>query len=167
MRPVSRWLSVGTVGVVIAAAGGCAPPMLLASAGFQALSNGTAVYVNGELEVAYQVPFGRVWEAMQIAMAEMQFKIVDARIRTETKALLFAEEVTGRSTTISVTARTPVVTKVTIRVGLIGDQSISRLVMDRLEAKMAEMEAELGPAIPAPMPPPSDTFPAGGVAPKP
>lgn len=141
--------------------------MLLASAGFQALSNGTAVYVNGELEVAYRVPFGRVWEAMQIAMADMQFRIVDARIRTESKALLFAEEVAGRSTTISVTARTPVVTKVTIRVGLIGDQSISRLIMDRLEAKMAEMESLSGPGVPGALPLRPDTFPAGGVAPSP
>lgn len=148
----ARWLLIGLAGATLASVGGCAPPMLLASAGLQALSNGTAVYVNGELEVAYRVPFDRVWEAMQQAVAEMRFKIVDARIRTPTKALLFAEEVTGRSTTISVTARTPLVTKVTIRVGLIGDQSISRLIMDRLEARMAEMEQELGPAQPMPLP---------------
>ncbi|MCC6675634.1 MAG: DUF3568 family protein [Phycisphaerales bacterium] len=158
--PPARWLWTCLAAVALTAADGCAPPMLLASAGFQALSNGTAVYVNGELEVAYRVPFHKVWEATQNAIADMQFKIVDARIRTETKALLFAEEVTGRSTTIAVTQRTPIVTKVTIRVGLIGDQSISRLIMDRIEAKMVDLDGDLvlpavnvRPTSPAPTPP--------------
>lgn len=139
----SKWLWPGVAAVVLTAAEGCAPPMLLASAGFQALSSGTAVYVNGELEVAYRVPFDQVWEATQAAVADMQFKIVDARIRTETKALLFAEELSRRSTTIAVTIHTPTVTKVTIRVGMVGDQSISRLIMDRIEARMVEQEPSI------------------------
>lgn len=120
--------------------GGCAPPMMLASAGFQALSNGTAVYVNGELEVAYRIPFDTVWTATQNAFREMEFQITDARIRTPTKALLFAEEESGRSTSVAVTLRTPMVTKVTIRVGFVGDQSLSRLMMDRIEAHMVAIE---------------------------
>lgn len=135
--------------------------MMLASAGIQALSSGTAVFANGELEVAYRVPFHRVWEATQSAMREMQFEIEDARIRTETKALLFAEELSGRSTTVSVVSLTPMVTQVRIRVGFIGDQSLSRLIMDRIESRMADLERELGPANPEPMPP-VEPYPSDG-----
>jgi hypothetical protein len=147
--PLPIALAVGMMPVVMTA---CAPPMLLASAGFQALSNGTAVYVNGELEVAYRVPMLEVWAATRAAVDEMQFAIVDARIRSDYKALLFAEEFSGRSMTIAVTARTPVVTKVTVRVGFVGDQSLSRLIMDRIEAKMNEQES-LPPIQPVPVVP--------------
>lgn len=152
MRRLPLFLFALAVGAMPVAMTACAPPMLLASAGFQALSNGTAVYVNGELEVAYRVPFLDVWAATQDAFTEMQFKIVDARIRSDYKALLFAEELSGRSTSVAVTSRTPVVTKVTIRVGIVGDQSLSRLVMDRIEAKMNEREA-LPPVQPMPVVP--------------
>lgn len=131
---------------------GCAPPMILASAGFQALSSGTAVYINGELEVAYRVPLEDVWVATQAAFEDMQFTVTDARRRTEVKALLFAEELSGRETTVTVVASTPVVTQVTVRVGFVGDQSLSRLIVDRIEAKMSQNEA-LPPIQPVPVVP--------------
>ncbi len=129
---------VGVAGALLAAAG-CAPTVV-ATAGFGALQAGTAAFINGELEAAQVAPLAAVRKATEEALAELQFEVVSQR-HSETSASFHARETHGRSITIELRAKSPVVTKANIRVGLMGDQVMSRLILGEIQARC--------PAIPA------------------
>src|ERR1051326_5718674 len=75
-----------------------------------------------------------VYKATAEALGEMQFKIISQR-KGKTSASFHAQELRGRSITVELLAKSPAVTKTNIRVGLMGDQVMSRLIMGEIQAR--------------------------------
>jgi hypothetical protein len=133
--------------------GGCAaPPIIVASAGVSALQAGSTAYVRGELESADAVPLRAFHAAAMQAMDDLHFPIVDARVATRF-AQIRGREIGGRAVRIDLEKKSPMVTKLNIRVGIFGDQAISRLIQQAISARLPEP----GTAPPEPdEPPPPD-----------
>jgi len=126
----------------------CAPTVV-ATAGFGALQAGTTAFINGELESVQVAPLDTVYAATGQALRELQFIIVSERLGKESAAF-HAQEVHGRSITIKLSAKSPVVTKTNIRVGLMGDQVMSRLIQGEIQARCPALPAAEEPPKPLP-----------------
>jgi hypothetical protein len=121
------------VALVAAAVPACAPTVV-ATAGFGALQAGAESFINGELESAQFCPLESVRKACTDALAALQFEVVSER-HDARSASINATELHGRSIRIKLSAKSPVVTKTNIRVGLMGDQVMSRLIMGEIQAR--------------------------------
>lgn len=122
------------VSVVAAAVAGCGPA-LIATAGFGALQTGTEAFIRGELEAAVANPIAEVFAAGEAAVLELQFKVTNSKLG-EFNGYIRARESQGRKIVIDVEKKSPVVTKINVRVGLFGDQAISRLILSHIQEKL-------------------------------
>jgi hypothetical protein len=140
--------------------GGCAAPVVIASAGTSALQAGTSAYINGELDSAQIAPMATVYAAALDALSDLQFPLSSSRM-ISSRAGINAQEVNGRSIRIELTAKSPVVTKINIRVGLVGDQAVSRLLLAEIQARCPAVPTPSPPDEPPPKPPPPKATPDG------
>ncbi|MBL9031416.1 MAG: DUF3568 family protein [Phycisphaerae bacterium] len=115
-----------------AALAACATPVVVATASVSALQAGTAAYIDGQLQAAHAANLDEAFAAAQAALAELRFTITSAKLRSNS-ALIVATESDGHSLGVTLTRRTPGVTKVAIRVGLFGDQAVSRLILSHYQ----------------------------------
>lgn len=125
--------------------GGCAAPTVIASAGANALQQGTSAFINGELDAAQIASLETVYKAGLDALGDLQFPITSSRLN-KSSAGITSKEINGRAIRIELNAKSPIVTKINIRVGILGDQAISRLLLAEIQARC--------PAIPEPAPQP-------------
>lgn len=117
--------------------------MMLAGPTIQAISAGAGAYVNGEIQAAWTVPLDSLWPAAKAAVRELQFKVANERLEPGVKGLIFVEDLAHRSIEIKMTVVTPTVTRFTIRVGILGDEALSRLIVKSLEIQVGkQLEAE-------------------------
>jgi hypothetical protein len=114
--------------------------VVVASAGASALQYGTAAFINGELEAAHVADLPTVYEAALSTIRDLRFK-EDYLALNDRTAYLHVREMTGRKIKIFLEARSPAVTKINIRIGVWGDQAISRLLLGEIQARC--------PAVPA------------------
>ncbi|MFN0134039.1 MAG: DUF3568 family protein [Phycisphaerales bacterium] len=135
-RRLARVLSVCAIAGQI---GGCATPVIIATAGMSALQAGTAAYIDGRLQAAHVVSLGDAYAAASAALVDLKFNILSSKVR-EGSALIAAAEDDGRGIEVSLSRRTARVTKVSIRVGLFGDQSVSRLLLAQYEGRLPAPE---------------------------
>jgi hypothetical protein len=112
----------------------CAPSVA-ASAGFDVAAAGANAFIDGDLDATYAVPIEDALRATTEAMAELGFTKVKttsgpmvARVRTMDDA--------GRGITIALQRRSPTVTKLRISIGLVGDQTFSRLILGTIQARL-------------------------------
>jgi len=119
----------------------CAVPVLVASSGCIAVvagaaaGAGTVAYVRGELETTVGKPFDTVDHATNSALTNLRFM----RLSEKKDALLAHYEVRtaeDKKVTIKVSRVTDQLTRVDIRVGLFGNESLSRTIMDRIQAEL-------------------------------
>jgi hypothetical protein len=115
---------------------GCAAPALIATAGFGALQTGTEAFIRGELESAVANPLAEVYAAGDAAVRELEFKITNSKLGKE-NGYIRAKETQGRKIVVDVEMKSPTVTKINIRVGLFGDQAISRLILSHIQEKLS------------------------------
>lgn len=113
----------------------CTAPVMLVTAGTSMLQAGSSAFINGELESALVKPMREVYDAADAALRELQFTMGAGKLG-EVNGYLFAYETQHRRIEINVSKRSPAVTKVNIRVGVFGDQSISRLIMETMQTKL-------------------------------
>ena len=117
---------------------GCASTAVIAAAGVTAgfgLAQGQAEsFINSELKAACLFPMDEVLRATLAAMDEMQVTVVERR--TEQYHEYVMGKAFGPEIKVSLKAKTPVVTKIEIRIGIMGDQAVSRLVLARINAKL-------------------------------
>ncbi len=130
----------------------CAPPMILVGT-FSAVQTGAAAYINGQIKAAYSIPFEQVLGAADEALAVLEYPVRSRAVRAASATLL-ADEIDGRDITIIITKRSERVTKIRIRVGTIGDQVVSRLILAEIQNRLI---AERGPIYDLP-----ELRPAGG-----
>ncbi len=109
---------------------GCA--LFLIGAG-AAAGAGAVVYVSGELKASDEVSVDRAYAAALRAMDDLQF-----RVTKKQKDALAAEIVARRADdtpiTIRIKRQSEAVTEVRIRVGVWGDEALSRAIHDKIRS---------------------------------
>lgn len=138
----------------IAFAGGCAPPILFASAGLSAVEEGTSAFIRGELRAARNVPLPTALQAAKDSLEELGFTIKNTGTRGS-YAFVIARDADNRPVTVRLLGPTPVITKIKVRIGVFGDGAVSQLLMDRILARMPS-SPPAGPPVPPPAAPPAD-----------
>lgn len=138
--PVAAVGIVGVIGLGMGVgSGGCATAVatpVLATAGVSVAQAGYAAFVRGELEVAMRVPLAAAFAATHAALDNLQFTVQRASLDTA-RGELRAREASGRRLSIVLERKTPVVTKINIRVGTFGDQAMSRLILAYIHNQLA------------------------------
>lgn len=114
---------------------GCAAPILLATAGASAARAGTSAYANGELRAARLTTMDETWEAIHELCEELQIEIETVQKQPRSWYLM-AREPGGPEIRFRIVRRSEVMTQIRIRIGFIGDAATSRLVLERLDAKL-------------------------------
>lgn len=106
---------------------------LLVAAG--AAGAGTVAYIRGELEANVDGRFDAVASAANEAIGDLKFaKINDSK--DALTAIVVARTADDKRIEIKVTKVTDAVSKVTIRVGIFGDETISRTILDRIKSNL-------------------------------
>ena len=123
---------------------------MIASAAVPAVQAGTEAFVRGDLESAQIATMEQMYIATEQALNDLEFRIISQRLGKNT-AYIKAKELGGRPINVDFERRTPQVTKTTIRVGVWGDQAISRLVLGEIQAR--------APAVPSVEPLPNRELP--------
>ena len=107
---------------------GCAAVLIGAGAGA-----GTVGYIAGELKAQEEVSLNKAWSASLKAMAHLEFTV------TQKEKDAFTAELTARGSgdkkiQVKLEKKAEKITEIRIRVGLFGDESMSRLILDRIKA---------------------------------
>jgi len=136
MTPLRRFVSIaaiaGLCGVLPAS---CTAPIVVVTAGTSVLQAGSSAYINGQLESAIPKPIAVVFDAADASLRQLQFTMGQQALG-EFNAYLYALETQRRRISITIEKKSPAVCKVNIRVGVFGDQAISRLILATLQSKL-------------------------------
>lgn len=119
-------------GVLLLTTAGCAAALI---GGGVALGAGAVAYVKGDLNTVEEVGMDQLWLACQSAVAEMGYSIV-SRKKSGLRASLRAKASDDKDITIKLKERTPNVTEMSIRVGILGDEAQSRLILKRIRERV-------------------------------
>jgi hypothetical protein len=126
-----RWAAFPVLGLGLIMLAGCGALVAGAAAGA-----GAVAYIRGELEATEEAPIGAVVKAAQAAIDDLELKLIG----TEADAYsgkITAETARGTDIGISVKRVNENATKIHIRVGVFGDEELSRLIHDKIRAHLA------------------------------
>lgn len=96
---------------------------------------GMVAYAKGELSATEEASFPRAWAAAQAAMDDLDLTIV-SRQRGEVSAKLVARGADNRRVTVSLERQMGDLTEIRVRVGIFGEESLSRLVLDKIRQRL-------------------------------
>jgi len=113
--------------ITVWCAGGCVALAVGAAAGI-----GTYAYIKGELNDTEEAPLDRAYEAAQAAVKDLEFAVKE-QAKDAMKARVEAKESDGTEVHIGMESKGEKLTKFSIRVGVFGDESRSRLIMDKIK----------------------------------
>jgi hypothetical protein len=94
---------------------------------------GTVAYVRGELDVTLGKTYEQVVNASNRALVQLEFARVSER-KDAFSALLTARTAEDKKIEVKLTKEGDSLTKVTIRVGVFGDETMSRAILEKIEA---------------------------------
>lgn len=120
------------VGVVVLGLSGCAPPLLFANAGVTLAEAGTSAFIEGELRSARKHPLELVASTYRQALERLDFPVIKTLVEPD-YIYLAASQKNGDEIQVRMTRNSSTVTSIRIRVGLLGDQAIARLVMEEAQ----------------------------------
>ncbi len=100
--------------------------------GGAAAGAGTVAYVRGELTATESVSLDKAWSAAQEAMKDLQLTMFSQR-KDGLSATLEATKADGKKIHIKLTKAAETETKIQIRVGVFGDQTWSRTILDQMK----------------------------------
>ena len=124
-----QWRTVGLAVLMLISCGilaGCGAIIVGAAAGA-----GAVAYIRGELEATEQAPIGEVFAATKAAVDDLEFKVLSADADAY-EGKVRAETARGKDISIALERESDTVTTIRIRVDLIGDEDLSRLIHDRI-----------------------------------
>ena len=124
-----------TFATLVPLLGGCAESAIAAAgvtAGFGIAQGQAETFIRGELKAARLVALEDGVAATLAAMEELQLEIRTLR-RGEYDTYVRGKAAVGPEFKVLLEAKSPVVTKFEIRIGWAGDQSVSRLLMSRID----------------------------------
>lgn len=122
--------SLGSILVLSLATAGCVPLMIGAAAGA-----GGITYAKGALVRNVNKPVSKVHKASLSALKSLELFITDDELNRHS-AYVKAEYATGKKVKISIEALTERATKITIRVGIIGNQAKSQAIFNAIHKKL-------------------------------
>jgi hypothetical protein len=120
------------VGAAVVALPSCAPPLMIANAGMSLAEAGTSAFIEGELRSARKCTIDIAAAAYEQAVLRLGFTI-NRTLRENDYVYISADQLRGEDIEIRLVQNTPVVTTIRIRVGVLGDQAIARLIMEEAQ----------------------------------
>lgn len=120
----------------------CLGPEVVVTASVAAAEAGSSSFIRGELVQSHKAPLEQIAEAGRRAIRSLELRAGTDRAG-DSSIFLMAHERGGREIAIRFEEVSPVVTRVKIRIGIWGEQSLSRLVMTEIES---QLEAPSDPA---------------------
>jgi hypothetical protein len=99
-----------------------------------AAGGGAVAYVRGELKTTEEVPLNRAWKAAQMAMSDLEFTITDKQ-KDAFDSRLHASGAGGKAIDLALKKISPTRTEIRIRVGLFGDESLSRQILEGIKRR--------------------------------
>jgi hypothetical protein len=109
--------------------------MLLVLGTGAAAGAGAVAYIKGELRVTYTAPLDRTWEATLGALNDLGYGILSSQ-KSDSGGEIEAKKVGQDKVTIGLSISGPGTTLVTIRVGIFGDEVISRTIQGKITSKL-------------------------------
>ncbi len=94
---------------------------------------GAVAYVRGELDSSVEHDLNAVFKASQQALAKLEFARINDH-KSGVDAKLVARTALDKRVEIKLTKVTDTLTKVQIRVGLVGDQDLSLMILEKIKA---------------------------------
>ena len=103
--------------------------------GAAAAGAGTVAYIKGELKATEEATLNKTWEATVAAIDELQFLVVN-KIKDNVSAELEAKTADNKTVKIQLKRVTDNLTDISIRIGTFGDESLSRYILSKIEARL-------------------------------
>ena len=126
MRTNGVLLAILLVGVAVSA-GGCVAAVVAAGAG----AAGTVAYMGGDLEAVESRSLGDVYEATLKALEQLELSATKEG-KDALSAVIVARDAQDKKIAIKLRASTEETTKISIRVGVFGDETKSRLIYQKI-----------------------------------
>jgi hypothetical protein len=124
-----QWTRTLLIGAALLISTGCA---LLLIGGGAAAGAGTVAYIMGELKSTEEVSLARAWEASQAAMKDLEFSIT-SKEKDALSAKLIARGAGDKKIALTLKKVSDSVTEIRIRVDTFGDESLSRMILDKIK----------------------------------
>jgi len=109
--------------------------VLLALGTGAAAGAGAVAYMKGELRVTYTAPLDRIWEATLGALDDLGYGILTSQ-KGESGGEIEAKKVGQDKVTVGLLISGPGTTLVTIRVGIFGDEEVSRTIQGKITSRL-------------------------------
>ncbi|MGH7851774.1 MAG: DUF3568 family protein [Thermodesulfobacteriota bacterium] len=103
--------------------------------GAAAAGAGTVAYIKGELKATEEATLNKTWEATVAAIDELQFLVVN-KLKDNVSAELESKTADNKTVKIQLKRVTDNLTDISIRIGTFGDESLSRYILSKIEAKL-------------------------------
>lgn len=109
---------------------GCVPLIVGAAAGAGGIS-----YFKGAYEKNFDKPLEQVYRATVNAIIKQSMTITKEKVQKHSAVVEFSSN-NGKSGKIEITALTERASKISVRVGLFGDEALSRIILNSVEANL-------------------------------
>jgi len=93
---------------------------------------GTYAYVKGELKVNRDASLNRTWNASQAALKDLKFTTTTQK-KDALSGWLVAKTASDKKVEINLKKVTDATTEIRIRVGTIGDEDLSKLILQKID----------------------------------
>lgn len=103
--------------------------------GAAAAGAGTVAYIKGELKATEEATLDKTWEATVGAVDELDFLVIN-KIKDAVSAELEAKTADNKTVKIELTRVTENLTDISIRIGTFGDETLSRYILSKIEARL-------------------------------
>ena len=97
-----------------------------------AAGGGAVAYIRGELKATEEVSLNRAWKAAQMAMSDLEFTITDKE-KDAFDGRIHASGAGDKAIDVALKKISPARTEIRIRVGLFGDESLSRQILEGIK----------------------------------
>ena len=127
----TKWLTMVLAAALLAVGGGCA--VLVVGGAAAAVGVGTYAYINGELEGTEAASLDQAYTASLAAMKDLEFPITN-KSKDALQAEVLARNSADKKILIKLKKVSDGATEIRIRVGTFGDESLSRLILDKIKS---------------------------------
>lgn len=128
--PSTRWFLGSLLLAALLSSASCAPPVV--SAGISVAEAGDAAFFEGALQAAVKHDLATTFAATNKALAELAYEPSVSNLQAHRGEVTARESNDGRLVVVTLKESSLKVTLIQVRVGLFGDQQISRLVMTEI-----------------------------------
>ena len=123
------FLYVLLLGIPLLAGSGCAALLIGGGVGAGA---GTVAYLKGELKSTEEASIDKTWQAAQETMKDLEF-VITSKGKNTFSAKLIAYRAHDKKVEMYLQKASENTTEVKIRVGVFGDESLSRIILESLK----------------------------------